>query len=131
MSGCSCIRVSHDGNAYQEIEWESRTATEETTCCECGRSIHPGEEYEHFVGESEPGEIDTYHTCSDCLSIRSSFFCGDWNFEMILEDLGEHVYEVQGEISSDCLLGLTPRARSMVLSMIDEVFDETAEEEEP
>ena len=63
-----------------------------------------------------------YKTCLDCLSIREMFFCDGWYYEMIHEYLYEHIQEMKGEISEDCIKCLPPKAREMVCEMIEKVW---------
>lgn len=125
MPNCSCACVYVDVNeAYDTIKEETAVSTGEELCGECNRRIKLGEEYELYQGRSpSEGEVRTHLTCKDCLSVREAFFC-DWMFGHLWEDLSEHVYEVAGEITTDCLLRLTPWAREGVLELIDEEFDE-------
>jgi hypothetical protein len=104
------------------------------TCGECGYEID-GEKHEVFIGAwEEPTKSYQVHiTCVDCLSIRDEFFCEMYCYGDVLSEVSDHVYDLSGEISSECLLALTPRAREMVLDMIDATFlmlDEEDEEDE-
>jgi capsid protein len=51
-------------------------------------------------------------------------------FGKIWELLHEHVVDTQGQISSDCLLKLTPAARNAVVDLIQQVWDEWDEDDE-
>jgi len=127
MSSCSCIYVED----YDEPEFYSATerkARKEHSCCECGRTIEPKEKYEHVSGKWD--DIQTYKTCLDCVSVRKSFFCEGYYHLNIWESVGEHLLEIDGELSSECLLSLTPRAREKVCDIIEEVFEELNEMDE-
>jgi len=118
---CSCIYVDN----YDQPEFiyeETRKARKEHNCCECGRIISRGEKYEHTTGKWD--RIDTFKTCIDCLSIRNAFFCAGWGYTMIQSDLWEHLLEMNGDISGDCIAELTPGARDMVCDMIEEIWEQ-------
>lgn len=122
---CGCVYAEPEF-VYEVVTEERVTATRNAgSCCECGRAIKKGDVYEHYVGkESESGPTVTFFTCADCLSIRDEFFCGSWVFGLVLDDLAAHINDVDGEVSSECLLRLTKKARERVIDMIDEVFKE-------
>lgn len=124
---CGCISVYVD-DVLEELEEVILTSSVPDTCGECGVTIPPGEEYEFFVGrDSEDGSITDFVTCMDCRSIRNEFFCEGWFYGRILDDVNTHVYDLGGEISSECLARLTPGGRDIILSYIDDVFEEINE----
>lgn len=127
---CGCIYVGDYDHAPfyntkkpKAIKWH--------ICGECGREIEPGEIYESIfaVFDGKPG---THKTCFDCISMRDEFFCEGYIFGRIWEHAAEHIQDMEGEISGDCLASLTPIARTGIIELIDQVFEEiNAEEEEP
>ena len=121
MGDCSCVYVGD----YEVADFHTSTerkAIKEHKCCECGRTINRGEIYE-YVSTKYDGDIDTFKTCLDCLSIRWVFFCNGWLYEGMKEYLWEHLLEGFGDISEDCLCELTPRARALVCGMIEEIWE--------
>lgn len=122
MSDCSCIYVDADDGPdfYNE---RMPIARKEHICCECSRKIERGETYENFSGKWD-FTFSSFKTCIDCLSIRHAFFCESWIFGEIYEDLWEHISEVDGQISTDCILSLSPRAKETVLDMIDRLWED-------
>lgn len=61
-------------------------------CCECGRTILPGEKYQRVFGVWD--EAQTFKTCSDCAGRPREWLqanCDGWLFECALEDLREHI----------------------------------------
>ena len=89
----------------------------EHACCECGRKILMREKYEHVWGVW--GSVtDSFNTCSDCLSIRDTFFCRHWSFGGVLEDLQEHFFS-GADLEVCCLEKLTPAARQRVIRLFD------------
>ena len=117
MSNCSCIYIGNyeECSFYKELNIVARKYY---VCCECGRKINIGDYYKKSVGKWD-GEFRTFKTCVDCVSIINEFFCDGQKFGMIFEDLRTHM-ESGGEISEDCLLGLTNDARYKVFDMIEE-----------
>lgn len=75
----------------------TRKARKRHKCGECERFIEPGENYERVVGKWD-GEISTYLTCEHCVAARGwlSHECGGWLYEMVEEDLQEHVPKIRG-----------------------------------
>lgn len=122
MDSCGCIYVEADEPMRMLCKRES-VARKQHKCTECNQTIEPGEKYEYHRGVMHDEVPQVYKTCVDCVSIRNEFFCGSWCYEMILEDLRTHIDEIDGQISSDCLLRLTPGARDMVIDMVDDYFD--------
>jgi len=128
MGECACIYV--DDYETAEFYTDKRPVARKVhKCCECGGTIKPGEKYE-YVTAKWGGAISTYKTCLDCLSIRKVFFCNGWLFEGNLEHLWEHIQCMGGAISEDCIVGLTPGARSRVCGMIEEYWDEYHDDNE-
>ena len=122
MSDCSCIYVDSDNRP--EFYSERRPfARKEHTCYECGRKIEIGEKYENVAGKWGDG-FSNYKTCIDCLSIRDQFFCQGFFYGELCNDLWEHISEMAGQISADCILELTPGARDRVLDMIDRLWED-------
>ena len=118
---CACVYV--DVDQYPEFfEEKKRKAIKQHKCSECRRMIDLGEIYSYIVGKWE-GHFDTFKMCTDCLSIRESFFCEGFSFGGMMESLGEHIDSSNGEISGDCIKNLTPKARDIVCDMIERTWD--------
>lgn len=128
MADCACVYVGAIEEA--ERDWiKTRTARKPNVCGECGRQIEAGEQYEHWQ-QLYDGGWSSYTTCADCLSIRKSFFCDGWFFECVLEHLREHIEGVNGEVASECIVPLTPRAREMVCKMIEKAWAHLEDEDD-
>ena len=126
---CACVYIGD----YDCAELHSRRmvkARKIHKCEECNREIQPGEEYE-YVTAKWYGAFETMKTCQDCLSIREVFFCEGWVYSGMMEHLTEHIQEMNGKISSECLNAVTPRARELVIDLIDEEWERTLDEDEP
>lgn len=66
MCGCDT-----DGPEFVDARhFRARKAHE---CCECGREIAPGEEYERTSGKWD-GDFYTFKTCEQCEDLRDSLF---------------------------------------------------------
>ena len=52
---------------------EIRMAMKEHYCCECGRTIRIGHEYQLFKGCWD-GKWETYKTCKPCYDLRQDIF---------------------------------------------------------
>lgn len=67
------------------------------TCSECRRKISPGERYlvERIVFD---GAASTYKTCAHCQRVREwlNKECGGFVYELVKEDIDEHVLEGYG-----------------------------------
>lgn len=131
---CSCVLTSYDcDDAYEPMTELVFRATHKRQCIECQFPINRGDYYEYFVGE-RPARDHGYETfacatCMDCVSVRNEFFCNGWCYGMVWEDLAEHLDDIEGEVSSECLASLTPAAKGGVLNIIDDVFDDMDREE--
>ena len=73
-----------------------RTARKEHTCCECGKKINPGDEYQIVAGKWE-GYFDAFKTCEKCADLRDSLieaggcplYCGLYEeYEAFITDGG-------------------------------------------
>ena len=123
MSECACVYVV-DREGVDFISETMRTSRKTYKCSCCGRAIGRGERYEHTQGKWW-GEFDTFRTCEDCLSLRYAFFCDGFYYgPEMYECLSNHIEDVGGKISSDCILPLTAAARDWVFDEIQEVWDE-------
>ena len=82
---------------------ETRKARKYHTCCECRRTIQPGERYEHVWGVWEDTP-DTHKTCQHCVGlreyVRAHVPCFCWLYGNMLEDavqtLHYYAHEVPG-----------------------------------
>lgn len=122
MENCGCIYISNleYPTFYREI---IRKAKKPHKCIECRKTISPGETYYYTTGKWD-GNIEVYKTCFDCQSVKNAFFCESYFFGTIWDDVQEHIDEMEGNISSDCLLKLTKGARDKVCDLIEEVWQD-------
>ena len=135
MSSCECVVVdTSEAYAHTYCATINNEPFGDIKCCECSRII-PEREYRRVEAcwQEWDSESDRdfggrkpdhhYHTCDDCLSVRKAFFCDGWHNELVWEYLAEHIDEMDGKISSDCLIPLTPTARNKVCDMIQECWE--------
>jgi len=118
---CSCVYVGEfycDNDFYRS---KIVTAIKQHKCCECHQPILPSEKYE-YVAQRYDGEFFTHKTCIDCLSVRNEFFCDGWCFEFLWEYLTEHINELRGDISENCIAPLTVPAKNKVCELIEKAW---------
>ncbi len=125
-SACACIDIDISDCHSDFHRQETRTARKAHKCCSCGGTILPNKKYEHVTGKWD-GRIDTFKTCSDCLSLRDAFMCGGWFYGPdLITSILEHIQEAEGAISSDCIASLTPGAREMVCEAVEAAWEESS-----
>ena len=119
---CGCVYVDDLDGPATVLSQKIVKARKQHRCCNCDNPIKPSVSYEKIV-TVEDGGLYTYKTCEDCLSIRDAFFCTSYYFEFI-GPLQEHIYAIDGNVSSECIESLTPRAKERIIDMIDYVCQE-------
>lgn len=81
-------------------------------CCECGKAIQPGQNYERYTGKCN-GALYTCATCLVCAEIRTKFHCGgSWLFETLWDDMREEVFP---SLTTGCLEGLSAIAKVVLI----------------
>lgn len=118
MTGCSCcVWVDIDDGT---VCFANRTvvARKEHICRECRDKILPKEEYWLYEGMYED-EFFRNRMCKVCEEICETFFCNGHIFGTMYEFLEEHICNVKGEISSECINSLSEKAKARILDMID------------
>ena len=117
------IELDVDGDIPDFCRQSLIVARKEYKCCECGRTISPGQKYEYTSGRWA-GEFRIYKTCLDCLSIRDALFC-NYYFGGIFEELQNEIDMTGGgEHIARNLSGLTPAARAKVCEMLEKHWAE-------
>lgn len=66
-------------------------ARKQHRCCECGKIIRIGEEYEYSAGKWD-GDVTQYRTCFMCSTIRNAACSSGFTFEMLWEDIYEECF---------------------------------------
>jgi len=117
---CSCINHSGDMEWDDEPIVRIRTSKRNFACFECNKIIRAGEKYEYFYGLLDGTKMFA-RTCQDCLSIIENLFC-DYTFGHVIEDLQDHIIDVNGDISETAISKLTPAARAIVCEMIEKAL---------
>lgn len=128
---CSCV-IDIDHNSGPMFLSERIVQARKThTCCECGCTIQRGDHYEYVSGlwgSSWDGAWNNYKTCLDCVSVRQNLFCS-WIYTQMWEDLYNRISCDDDNLpSSECMMGLTKRARDKVCDLYEEIWEEDGEE---
>lgn len=82
------------GDGWKVFSSVTRKARKTHRCAECRRDVAPGETYEYASGLPwGSGSWTTYHTCEQCVqaTLWLRKYCDGYLFEMVAEDLREHV----------------------------------------
>ncbi len=68
-------------------------ARKQHCCCECRRTIEPGEKYQYAFGIWDGGPPSTFHTCGHCMIAQRWLIeeCGGWMFGGVEEDIADHI----------------------------------------
>lgn len=110
MTFCDC------GEPAEFFDKAVRTAAKPHTCCECRRTIRPGETYEKAFGKWEGCPL-TFKTCDDCLDLRQAYteagYC--FTYEHLWADHLERLTEELVAEDSPAMV----RARRMVAEIKD------------
>ncbi len=87
-----CLIDNSDGCEF--LSQSRHRARVQHKCCECRRTIEPGESYERFFGKAE-GDTFGGSVCRHCIAVREWLVkvCGGYLFEGVMEDLEEHIGE--------------------------------------
>lgn len=128
MNSCACIVVDSDYEPSCSTV-TIRKARKQHVCDECGRTIKPGERYEHISGIWD-GHADSNKTCLGCKAIRNLFFCDLWVYGEVWNAVDDHILEVvrygpgdSEEIPWDGIAGLPVEVREKVCGMIQKIWD--------
>ena len=117
-----CIIDTAEDYGYAEFATDKIvTARKQHKCDECNRTIEKGERYERVTGKWD-GEFYTFRTCSDCLSLRKTFFC-TWRYEELWNDFWEDFCYWRDDDNAPFfykLEALTTRARDIILEAIED-----------
>lgn len=117
---CSCINSHYDHEPGYLLKDQVVKAAKQHKCCECGRSIEKGEEYELVVGKWDGG-LSTYKTCLICCEVRKAFFCS-WTYTQIWDDLLEYADQGEG-LSQTKIAELPTSARDKVCDFIEDSWE--------
>lgn len=93
--------------------FESRTvkARKEQQCCECGRVIPKGTQYEYAAGKYE-GDFFTAKSCLFCDAVRGAFACGSVAYGDLWSEMQEYAFPA---MTTGCLQKLTPEFRGELI----------------
>lgn len=83
---CDCS-IDHDNPA--SVVFDSYpVARRPHRCCECGKTIHRGEQYERTKGCWD-GSWSTYKTCIGCANLRDDLCSGGWEYGNVANQIEE------------------------------------------
>ena len=117
MSNCS-IDTDFDDYGSVTLRQVVCKARKQHRCGECGRVINKGESYEAYNGVCE-GDFFWAKTCSDCLSLRNSFFKGGFMFGGVRDEIHNYISDVSGDVEESCIVNLTDNAKEFVFEAIE------------
>lgn len=128
---CSSIDVDYDSGdgTVTMLKDKMVTARKEHKCHECRAIIPKGEQYKLHVYRWD-GRFEEHKTCIGCLSIIKEMFSGCYMFGATWEELENHVDEMAGDISEQCLISLHPRARNKLCDIIEAYHERNEDDEE-
>ena len=121
MSNCSCVLVD-GGDGPEASTTTIRKARKSHVCCECGETINRGDKHEHISGIWD-GEPSRFRTCLTCVEIRDVFFCDEYAYGEVLQDLYDHLCYLTN-LPCECLAQLSPKARKVVCEIIDDIWEQ-------
>lgn len=120
---CTCGFDSYTDDCGPEFHDETTPkARKPHTCCECRRTIAPGEVYERVVGKWY-GTMQVYKTCAECAEIRRELCLGNWVYTTLWEDIHEQVFP---EFITKCLDSLSPPAKQKLIDEVDDWMEANA-----
>ncbi len=121
-----CLVDADEGDGFK-VQQKVIKARKIHKCCECGNTILPGNQFEHYTG-SQDGSLFHYKTCLVCVEIRNRFCCG-WEFTSVLEDIQYALYEEE-DLNLGCVDGLSKAALDLILPMIESAWKEEENDNE-
>lgn len=128
---CSTVSCSDCGDEGVLLSAKMVKAGKKCRCEECHINIEKGTEYYREVLVFEENEKPKIlRTCPTCLNIRNTFFEYGFIYSTVLDDLNEHIYQCDGDISEGTLAKLTPEAKEVVCEMLEEYFEEHSDSDE-
>ena len=126
---CAC-EIDMDvesGDGWDFVSQKKVKSRKVWRCGECYRDIGIGETYENVRGMIN-GTIYQHRTCSDCLSLRETFFTS-YYFETLWENFRDFVFDSCGGLSEECLAKLTPVARGKACEIVEEYWEWIGEDD--
>ncbi len=111
MSACTFALDEYDGEFNDFSSSHLVKARKEHLCCECGRTIARGEQYENASGKTEGG-LWRFHTCLTCGEIRDQFAPGGYAYTTLWEQIKDGLFP---EMNFACMEGLSAAARTFLI----------------
>jgi hypothetical protein len=112
MGDCNiCIGGGDYDGAWDFCSVSVVKARKPHKCCECGRGISIGTQYEKIAGKFD-GDFSEAKSCLDCMNICNGLACGSVG----LGNLWDEIYQIFGEVTTGCLAKIkTPSAKDYFL----------------
>jgi len=123
---CACPLVDLWGEFPDFYHAEKPKARKQHKCCECGKTIEPGEIYERVASKYD-GAVLTLKTCLVCAEIRETLFCEGFVHESMMDDLGEFVRECFDSLPWAKIREMSQPAQDVVLAMVQEEAEQIHE----
>lgn len=114
---CSSVHGSLDFDFDYEPSRIHIIAKKRWKCRECGVQMGVGQEHV-FHSSVQNGSWFASRVCLDCQSMIDNLF-EDWYSGSTWDDLAQHVWDCQGNISYEKVSKLTPVARARVCDMVE------------
>lgn len=127
MAGCAEVCIDMDYGESNEFHAACmRTARKGHSCCECNRTIEPGERYEYAAGKYD-GHFFAEKTCAECAAIRDALVCGSYVYGQLWEAIEEEVFPVWDRTGPwDCLAKIDLLSARQALQECYKVYREEA-----
>ena len=106
--GCEnvCVYMSYDSDDNEFYSESIRRARKSYQCCECRRTIVPGQPYQYVSAKSD-GAVWSKRTCPECAEIRRVFCCEGWVFGDLWKTVEESLFDMWKTTSPiECLARL-------------------------
>lgn len=122
MSNCSRFIIPEsyeDITIYKDLQY---VAKKTHVCCECNKTIIPGEKYRYTWGVRNK-KSQVYKRCIDCQSIADAYFCDTVSFTRLNKELMNVLVYLGKDkdllLNEDCIKDLTKTAKERIFEMIE------------
>ena len=127
MSDCTISSTGYD-SFCTVLKHKIVIARKNHLCSECGKTIIAKSSYNYFAGVFD-GDFHVSKTCLDCCSLRDTFFPnGGYTFGYVRDYVAEQIHSLGGEVSSECILSLTDKAKKFVFDKIEAMWKDAISE---
>jgi hypothetical protein len=120
MTECLVDRELDWDNAITPIKEKIVVTRRVMQCVECGATMLAGQKFWIETGRMDDG-YQFNITCLPCREIRERFCCS-FIYGSVLQDIGEELYELDGELELGCVDGLSRDAIEKISDIADDVW---------